>query len=200
MMDVTPTIACVVEGEGDELALPILVRRIAAEITPPIYPHVLKPLRVPRGRIIMTGGLERYIELAARQVGDGGAILVMIDSDDDCPATLGPNLLTRAVAQRRDVPISVVLAHREFESWFLAAAESLQGKRQLPDDLTSPVDVDSIRGAKGWIERQMASRRYRELEDQPALAHLFDLSLARSRSDSFDKCYRDVVRILTTSR
>lgn len=194
----TPTIVSIVEGQGDESAVPIIVRRIAAEMDPPVYPYVSTTLRIPRGRIIKE--LERYIELAARQASDAGAVLVIIDSDDDCPATLGPILLARAVAQRGDVPISVILAHREFECWFLAAAESLRGKRGLPDDLEIPADPESIRGAKGWIERRMASRRYRELEDQPALANQFDLAIARSRSDSFDKCYRDVVRILTTSR
>ena len=35
--------------------------------------------------------------------------------------------------------------------------------------------------------------------DQPALAALFDIEQAR-RADSFDKCYRDIVRLLDELR
>ncbi len=38
-------------------------------------------------------------------------------------------------------------------------------------------------------------RTYRETTDQPALAALFDIEQAR-KADSFDKCYRDIVRLL----
>ena len=36
---------------------------------------------------------------------------------------------------------------------------------------------------------------YRVTQDQPALAAQFDLEQAR-KADSFDKCYRDIVRLL----
>jgi hypothetical protein len=55
--------------------------------------------------------------------------LVLLDADDDCPAELGPKIQDRA---RQVVPhrsVSVVLANREYEAWFLAAAGSLHGQR-----------------------------------------------------------------------
>ena len=39
------------------------------------------------------------------------------------------------------------------------------------------------------------NRTYSETTDQPALAAQFDLKQAR-KADSFDKCYRDIVRLL----
>ena len=39
-------------------------------------------------------------------------------------------------------------------------------------------------------------RPYDETTDQPALTALFDMSMAR-RADSFDKCYREIVKLLT---
>ena len=36
---------------------------------------------------------------------------------------------------------------------------------------------------------------YSETTDQPAFTELFNLDQARS-TDSFDKCYRDIVRLL----
>jgi hypothetical protein len=56
---------------------------------------------------------------------------------------------------------------------------------------------ESIRDAKGFLTRNMpGSRAYSETADQPALAAVFDIQTARSRSDSFDKCCREVRRLL----
>ena len=89
-----------------------------------------------------------------------------------------------------------MLAKQEFEAWFLAAAESLRGQRGLKDDIQSPTDPEAIRGAKEWLRGRMQSgKTYRSKRDQPALAALFDFEQAR-QADSFDKCYRDIVRLL----
>lgn len=94
--------------------------------------------------------------------------------------------------------ISLVLANREYEAWFLAAAESLGGHCGLPSDLTSPSNPEGIRGAKEWLRRHMPRvRKYSETVDQPALTSVFDMQMARQRADSFDKCYREIVRLLT---
>jgi hypothetical protein len=90
------------------------------------------------------------------------------------------------------------LANREYEAWFLAAAESLGGHCGLPSDLTSPPNPEGIRGAKEWLRRHMPRvRKYSETVDQPTLTSVFDMQAARRRADSFDKCYREIVRLLT---
>src|SRR5436309_14858239 len=121
-------LACIVEGDGDVDAVPIAIRRIIQSIDSGLILKI-HPLRVPRTKLVKPGELERSIELAARRAGRDGAIFVVLDSDDDCPATLGPELLDRARKVRSDLPISVVLAKREFEGWFLASSESLRGLR-----------------------------------------------------------------------
>jgi hypothetical protein len=190
-------LACIVEGHGESQAVPILVRRIATEIDPAWSVQIPMPLRVPRHRLVKEGELERAVILAGRKVGVAGAILVLIDADSDCPAQLGPALLARARAARGDLPIAVVLAKREYESWFLASAESLRGRRGLPLDLVSPAEPEALRGAKEWLrDRMPAGTKYREVLDQPALTALFDMTTAR-RAPSFAKCPRDVVRLLT---
>lgn len=79
-------------------------------------------------------------------------------------------------------------------------AESLRGQRDLGDNIHPPNDPEAIRGAKEWLSHQMeGSKTYSETHDQPALAALFDLEQAR-RADSFDKCYRDIVRLLDELR
>jgi hypothetical protein len=191
------SIACIVEGHGEVEAVPILIRRLAAKLDPSLSIQVKPPLRVPRDRLVRANELERAVEFAARQVGKQGGILVLIDSDDDCPAQLGPQLLARARKTRSDLPISVVLAKREFEAWFLASVESLRGKGGLPDDVIPPPDPESIRGAKEWLARHMiGTRTYSETLDQPKLAANFDPDQAALRSESFEKCRREIINLI----
>ena len=189
-------IGCVVEGHGERESAPILIRRIAAEFDPIIEVSVPHPVRMARSKLLKPGELERAIELAATNAGPIGGILVLLDSDDDCPAELGPKLWQRVRAARGDMPSAVVLARREFESWFLASARSLRGQRGYPEDMQSPPAPETIRGAKEWLA---ARSRYAPSVDQAALTSRFDLKLARS-APSFDRCYREVTRLLAALR
>ena len=148
----TVKIGCIVEGESEVATVPLLIRRIAANLYPELPIVVPPPIRRPRNKIVKENELERAVEFVARQVGGQGAIFIILDSDDDCPAQLGPELLHRASQTRSDLPIAVVLAKREFETWFLAAAESLRGQRGLGNDIHSPNDPEAIRGAKEVAE------------------------------------------------
>lgn len=189
-------IGCIVEGDGEVKAVPVLIRRIAWDLNPEITIIVETPIRAPRYQVVKDGELESRIELAAQKIGGQGAIFIILDSEDDCPAELGPELLRRASQIREDLPIAVVIANREFEAWFLAAAESLRGKRGLKNNIHPPNDLEAIRGAKEWLDQRMENNEsYSETTDQPALAALFDMEQAR-QADSFDKCYRDIVRLL----
>jgi len=193
-------IASIVEGHGECEAVPKLVGRIARSLDPSLLAVVHPVIRWPASRLLRPGEIERAIELAARRNSGQGGILVLLDCDDRCPAKVGPALLQRAVKVRPDVPVSVVLAKHEFEAWFLAAAESLRGRRGLPADLTGPPDPEAVRGAKEWLQDRMPrGRGYVESSDQPALTAVFDMDAAR-RADSFDKCYREISRLLDLLR
>ena len=192
----TVKIGCIVEGESEVKTVPLLIRRIAANLYPELPLVVSPPIRRPRNQVVKENELERSVEFVARQIDGQGAIFIIFDGDDDCPAELGPALLRRASQARNDLPIAVVLAKHEFEAWFLAAAESLCGQRGLRNNIHSPNEPEAIRGAKEWLSHRMkGNRTYRETTDQPALTALFDLEQAR-RADSFDKCYREIVRLL----
>ena len=183
-------LACIVEGHGDEQAIPVLLRRLAPS---DLNLHIPRPIRTGRYKLIKPRELARVIELAARQVQTPRAILVLVDAEDDCPARLGPDLLSQARTVRPDIALGVVLAKREFEAWFLAAFESLKSRRGLRDSLIAPADPESVRDAKGMLTDNMAgSRAYSETVDQPKLTAVFDMELARQRSPSFDKLWREV--------
>jgi len=83
----------------------------------------------------------------------------------------------------------------EFESWFLASARSLRGRRGLPQDLEPPDQPEEIRGAKEWLSNHIPGGAYAPTVDQASLTHALDLTLAR-RAASFDKCYREIVLLL----
>ena len=98
---------------------------------------------------------------------------------------------------RSDRRIRVVLAQREYEAWFLAAADSIAGHRELAGDTTAPADPESVRDAKGWLTSRMPpGRAYRETRDQPALTMMFDLDQAKRGAQSFDKLWRTVVDLM----
>ncbi len=190
------SIACVVEGHGEVEAAPLLLRRISATIDPTVQLTTPQPFRLPKSKALRAGELERAVAFAALRAGGLGAVLVLLDADTDCPATLAPQLLARARAVAGDRPVAVVLAKCEFEAWFIAAAESLRGRRGLDADLVAAVDPEAIQGAKEWLSSRMQrGASYRETRDQAALATALDIVAAR-RAPSFDKFYREVERLL----
>ncbi|NLH42465.1 MAG: DUF4276 family protein [Planctomycetes bacterium] len=191
-------LAAIVEGHGDAKAVPKLIHRIAGREFPEMMVIVDPVVRVPASQLLKEGELERQIERVARQMPSKGGILVLVDCDwaDGCPKHDGPMLLQRARQTRPDVQISLVLAYREYETWFIAAAESLRGCRGLVLDLIGDPQPERIRGAKEWLsDRMPRGRPYSATIDQPAMTGVFDIQAAR-RTDSFDKCYREVVRLL----
>lgn len=193
-------IAPIVEGYGEVKAVPILLHRIVKAVDPSVTLVVPEPIRVPRMKLKRSHELQRAVQLAYGKIGGQGGILILLDSEDDCPAESGPALLRQAQSARTDIPISVVLAHREYETWFIAAAESLRGCISLPSDLSSPGHPEHIRGAKEWLSEHLPRHvRYSETVDQPELTRRFDMQAAR-RIDSFDKLYREVTNLLTILR
>ncbi|WP_053845830.1 DUF4276 family protein [Paracidovorax avenae] len=185
-------IASIVEGDSEVIALPLLLRRLAGELEPAVAVQPLPPIRVRRDRFIQREDeFRKQLLLAAAKSGEQGWILVVLDADDDCPAQLGQQLLARAqkyVPHRR---ISVVLANRELEAWFIAAASSLQGARGFAVEVDELVEAEIPRDAKGWMRRHMKGGVYREILDQPAFAARIDLQQAKDNSRSFRKLCKE---------
>ena len=190
-------IVSIVEGKGEEEAVPILLRRIAQRVIPGSPVAVPRPIRVKRQQIVKAGELERAVELAARRARVNDGILILLDADTDCPADLAPTLLHRATRARADRAIRVVLAKMEYEAWFLAAAASIAGQHGIDSSTAPPPDAESIRNAKGWLSKQMPTGHpYRPTLLQPSLTAIFDLDAARA-APSFEKLWRDVTSMLT---
>ncbi|MCL1961703.1 MAG: DUF4276 family protein [Desulfovibrionaceae bacterium] len=183
------SVVSIVEGDGETAALPVLLRRLATWLTPEVPVDVLTPIRVYKDRFLnRPEEFSRHLQLAAKKCGDDGWVLILLDADDDCPAARGAEIVSNArevIPHRR---IAVVLAKREYEAWFIASSNSLDGYRGFasrPSDTN--VDAETPRDAKGWLKERMASRSYGETTDQPAFSAQFDLVRARERSRSFRK-------------
>ena len=176
----------VVEGHGEVEAVPILLRRLIDEAGA-WQIGVGRPVRRTRYQLVHEPELARSVRIALEQP-DCGAILILFDGDDDCPAELGPRLQRVASQAAGGIPCEVVIAHREYEAWFLAGFDSLRVHKMILDHAATPRDPERPRDAKGRFETMMRpDTSYVVRVDQPKFTARFDLPGARLRSRSFRK-------------
>jgi len=199
-------VAVIVEGHGEVDAVPILLERIWRELLGGEYLAVQRPaIRQPRDRLAQNkdATLSKVIELASRKLAqcldnldDPELILVLVDADDDLPCVLAPHMLEIATQARSDKRISVVLAAVEFETWFVAAAESLGEFLDLSKDSELPHDPEVAKLGKRWIEKRFLGVRYSETADQAKFTARMDLQACRDKSRSFDKLCRELESLI----
>ena len=201
-------VAPIVEGDTEERCIKVILSHIwrdllhSAEVEPLA---VLEPIPANRSSLLKEGHPElgQMVERAFRLLRarmrhnrvDRGFVLLLIDADEACPAKLGPELLRRARATRTDADIACVLAKRELENWFKAAAASLAGVIGLPDDLTVPANPEDGSGDT-WLTRQMQRKdrtsKYTKPADAIELAQRMDYQECRDNAPSFDKLCREL--------
>ena len=186
----------IVEGHGDVDAVPLLLRRLLKEAGV-FNIDVGRPIRRSQSELHTQTGIQKAVRLALLQP-ECAAIFFLFDSEDSCPKELAPKILewARQVAGNR--PCSVVLAYREYETWFLAAIESLRGICGIQDNAMLLPNYESRRGAKEALEEYMPrNRSYHETVDQARLTAQFDLALVYRRSRSFRKLVKSVGDVMT---
>lgn len=176
----------IVEGHGDVEAFPVLLRRLVTEAQ--VWSiGIGRPIRMSRYKLVQEAEVRRATRLACLQP-ECGAVLILFDGDRDCPAKLGPTVQAWATAAASDIPCGVVMAHREYEAWFLAAIGSLRGQSGIRGDAEPHPTPEVPLGAKEQLEARMRpGTSYLERTDQPAFSARFSLSDAYRRSRSFRK-------------
>lgn len=193
-----PVFAPIVEGHGEEQALLPLIHNIIGSSGGVVYPEIKPPYRGHWGSLVnKPDELERCARIALWQGGPTARLLVLLDADDRCPANLGPALLRRLISHFPGRRISVSIADREYESWFIASSESIATHVGLDTAVSIPENIEAIRAAKGWLESNLLHRSYSETDDQASLSARIDVPIARSRSQSFDRFCREIERLLT---
>ena len=199
-------IAPIVEGHTEAKCAELLLQRIwTGLLRGPERMQVLRPYRGNRDALVHPNRAdladkikEAYADLSRRLRHDSsgrGLLLLLLDAEEDCPATLAPRLLARAKAARSDADIACVLANRELENWFKAAAASLAGLCGLPNDLSVPANPEKGSG-DSWLTRQIQKqnrhRKYTKPTDAVELAKRMDIPQCRDHSPSFDKLCREL--------
>lgn len=180
-------ISCIVEGDSEVAGLPILLRRLTEHFDVSKWIEVPRPLRVKRDRFINRDEeFTRFVQMANAKAQDSGRVLIILDADDDCPVTFAESIRNRANAIVGGGRVAVVICNREFESWFVAVADYLDGQRRMSLRGPLPPNPESIRGAKEWLSERM-SGKYHEVTDHPALCSLIPIDEASRRSRSFRK-------------
>lgn len=176
----------VVEGRGDQDAVPVLIAKLAG------MHRIVSLPDIPKGGVAaiqlhldMARGQERLQELCeSYRVRPGvTALLVTQDSEDACPRDVAPEIAGWVRLLQLPFPVAVVLFYREYETLFLAASHTLQGRTLrgpvvragLPAGAIFAGDPEGPRDAKGWVGRQLG-RRYLETIDQSAFTRTLDLA------------------------
>lgn len=189
----------IVEGHGEDQAIRTLLQRIWTDLLGGEYLEVLKPIRGKRYGLVREDELDRAISLALLKLGpatSAGLVLVLLDADKDLPCVLGPELTAKARKSHGNADVACVVANVEYETWFVAAAESLAAYLEIPHGVSIPDDPERERSGKGWIKRFFKGVKYSETVDQPRLTAKMDLALCRRRSASFDKLCRELEKRL----
>ena len=183
------TIHPIVEGQGEEAAVPLLLRRLR-DVAQVWEVQVGRPIRQHRSQLVKKDTLQRAVRLALVRE-DCTGILILFDADDDCPAELAPTLEAWAREAAGGKPCAVVMANREYEAWFLASVEALRGRCGLLPDAASHPKPEEPRDAKGELERRMrAGASYSPSVDQVTLTAHLDLQWVYRRCRSFQKLVR----------
>jgi hypothetical protein len=196
-------VVVIVEGHGEDGAIRTLLERIWYELLGGDYIEVL-PWRGKQGRLLLPegAGLRPVVEAAAIKLHATERndfrrlLLVMIDTEgrqENCPRTKAPELVAWARAERSDAgtEIACVLPNVMFETWFVAAADSLKGKNDLPVDLPKPDDPERRGLGKSWVKKYLP-RKYKETVDQPRFVGTMSLRECMASSRSFRKLVKEL--------
>ena len=219
-------IALIVEGDGEMSAVPKLVSRWLKEqgihnvdpLEPAICSHssdrikrakdTERVIRLHPARPQLGIGIEYFVQQAMLRKPQ--AILVIVDADSkekgnksepgriDCPKYLGRDLLARAMAVCPHIPVGVVLANKEYESWFLYILPELQVAGIISSNAKLPSykkDDEIPRGSKEKLET-LIGRSYKETVDQARFTQF--LPLTGSLADQMKSRSRSYLHLLTT--
>ena len=163
-----------VEGEGDAVAVPLLVKKILTEqeAWDSVYLDE-ETFRVGQINKLIKGDYlnwKRYLKASLKRPNLGG-VLLLIDGDIKkvakahfCAAALSKSLskVAREVGGGSTFSVACVFAMQEYESWLIAGIEHLAGKTlpngsSIPENTSSPDGnlEESPRDAKGWLRKSI---------------------------------------------
>jgi hypothetical protein len=204
----TAVIAPIVEGQTEQMGgLERLLQRVWVELLGHSERlQIVAPYRGnrdalvhPKGEVLAEATIKAFLKLKAKTqnvVGVRSLVLILLDAERDCPATLAPRLLeTARNVLPSETPVACVLARRMFENWIVGGASTLAGVNELPNPLPTRENFEELVGAK-WLDDQLRgqnrTRKYKKLEDAEPFIRKMDLGECRQNCPSFDKLCREL--------
>lgn len=98
----TPVIVPIVEGDGEVKALPHLLRRVLGERHERYDIRIQRPIN-SHGVGSIRKNIKQFLDYA-KKYPECDAVLVLLDSDGDCPRLLAADLARSATDFNMDVP------------------------------------------------------------------------------------------------
>lgn len=162
----------IVGGHSEKESIPLFIRRYCAENNVNVI--ILRPRRTSEGRLKHLDKLCNEIEIVIRYNGPG-PVLVHFDADDKiCPKKYMDDARDELNARFPNIPIYIVIAKWETETWFIPAMDSIFGGN-IPHEDKPPLDISKLEeiDPKSWISKYLG-RNYKERKDQPSFMAQFD--------------------------
>lgn len=214
------------EGQGEVLGLPILIRRLLKDKDAESLLFADKEVvraHNALGLVKWDKQTKRpdshkwihYLRIAAARR-DAAAVLAVFDGDAQrfpagstsafCANTAAKFMATAArdAGAGTTFSLAVVFACVEYETWLVAGAESLAGKKLADGQITLPASIQPPPGnpeshGKGWLERHMP--HYRPTRDQAPLTDLVDFNVVRSKNlRSFKRLENAIEQLLAATK
>jgi hypothetical protein len=193
---VTRRLLSIVEGQGDEKAVSVLVRRILQD-----HGHYDIKLLPPQRRGEYPTVVKNFENYFLAAIKEKAPILWILDFDAegcDCPYQEAATLLARAQELRAGWPIRVAFLVKEYEVLFLHDEQATRKVfTDIPKETAFPAEPESIRDAKGWLSQQRPRGcAYKETVHQEKITAHLDLGLLRERSGDFVHLERAVLHLI----
>lgn len=186
----------IVEGHGEDRAVPLLIRRILE--SQGIYQAQILPARRYGEYPSVTKNFDNLFLAAIKEK---APILWVMDFDSkhyDCPLKEARHLLTRAETLRPGWPLKIAFLVKEYETLFLVDEAAC---RAIFPDISPKVGFpeipEDVRDAKGWLSQHRPSGlAYKETVHQEKITARLNLDLLRARSADFAHLERAVLALM----
>lgn len=187
----------IVEGYGEDKAVPLLVRRILENKG--VYQVQILPARRYGEYPSVT---KKFDDLFLVAIKEKAPILWVMDFDSkdySCPVAEANSLLTRAAKLRPGWPLEIAFVAKEYETLFLIdEAATRKVFPDIPVKTPFPSNPEQIRGTKEWLSKARPARgsAYKPTVDQEKITAHLNLDLLRARSSDFAHLERAVLRLI----
>jgi hypothetical protein len=177
----------IVEGPGDEKAVPVLIRRMFSEIIGCVNPKVLRPYKLDRSQMVKEDRCKNHLTISQLDPSVDHVIL-FLDADDDCCKEIHHLITSWSRSTVYRTSFDIICIEKEFECWLLAGIESLRGIRSIALNASPPLNINQIRGAKARISGFMPDGiSYSETTDQAALTAKVSFDRITETCPSFNR-------------